>query len=88
MKDAKNTIENDIMQHIENNDLTNAIIQISDGKLKYTQNKVSQTITLKYVDKCLRELINNTEQVDTIMQYIKSNRQESYTTSIKRFYNN
>ena len=88
MKDEKINLENDITQHIEENDLTSATIQISDGKLKYVQNKVTQTITLKYVDKCLRELINDTEKVDTIMQYIKSNREESYSTSLKRYYNN
>ena len=88
MKDEKVNLENDITQHIEENNLTTATIQISDGKLKYAQNKITQNITLKYVDKCLRDLINDTEQVDTIMQYIKSNREETYATSLKRYYKN
>jgi len=83
----KNDFENNITEYIENNDLMHATIEISDGKLKYNNFKNTQPLTLKYVEKCLKEIIKNESQVTVIMDYIKQNREEKITPIIKRFYN-
>tara|TARA_Y100000591_G_C21474347_1_gene517254 strand:+ start:306 stop:653 length:348 start_codon:yes stop_codon:yes gene_type:complete len=89
LRNDKSTLEKDITVYIETNGLTNATIEISDGKLKYGQNKNTQPLTLKYVEKCLHELMpNNDENVNKIMTYIKDNREEKLIPNIKRSYNN
>ncbi len=88
LRESRSNLENSITQYIEENELTDATIEISDGKLRYARYKNAQPLTLKYVDKCLKEIIPNPEQVDKIMQYIKSKREEKIAPIIKRYYNN
>ena len=89
LRNNKNTLEKDITMYIETNGLINATIEISDGKLKYGQSKNTQPLTLKYVEKCLHELMPNNEQnVIKIMTHIKEQREEKILPSIKRYYTN
>lgn len=89
LRNNKTTLEKDITVYIETNGLTNATIEISDGKLRYGQNKNTQPLTLKYVEKCLHDLMpNNEENVNKIMTYIKDKREEKIIPNIKRYYNN
>ena len=50
VREEKNDLLEDINMYIETNRLTNASIDISDGKLKFTQSKITQPLTLKFVD--------------------------------------
>ena len=88
LRESRSNLENSITQYIEENKLTDATIEISDGRLRYANCKNTKPLTIKYVDTCLREIISNKEQVDQIMQYIKSKREEKYAPIIKRYYNN
>lgn len=87
LRDQKNTLSENINTHVENSDLQNATIKISDGKLKFVQLKETQPLTFKFLDSCLREIIKSEEQVDKIMEYIKNKREVKYVSEIKRFYN-
>lgn len=87
LRDQKNTISENINSHIENSELQNATVKISDGKLKFVQLKETQPLTFKYLETCLHEIIKSEEQVDKIMEYIKNKREVKYVNEIKRFYN-
>jgi len=87
LREEKSTINDDIGQHIETNQLEKATIQISDGKLRYITTKTQSPISLKYLESCLSECIGNTDKVKTIMDYIKENREVKETTELKRYYN-
>ena len=50
--------------------------------------KVTQPLTFKYLEKSLGEIIKNSEQVNTIVNHIKNNRDSKIVTELKRFYNN
>jgi hypothetical protein len=88
LRDKKNTLNDAIFNHVENSNLSNATVQISDGKLKFIKTKDTQQLTFKYLETCLHEIIKNEEQVNKIVDYIKNKRDVKYVPEIKRFYNN
>jgi len=88
LRQERNNTENTIMKHIETNNLTNATIAISDGKLSFCAVKHTPTLSLKYVEECLVKCIQNKEQVEIIMNCIKNSREIKYTPDIKRSYKN
>lgn len=87
LRDEKNDLLEDINLYIETNKLNNASIDISDGKLKFTQSKITQPLTLKFVENCLSNIINDQRQVTQIMKYIKDKREKKEIPDIKRYYN-
>ena len=72
-RNQKNELADDIFAVVETNNLKKAVIEISDG-------------SLKFIHKCLSECINNTDTVDNLLKYIKSQRESKYTQQIKRNY--
>ena len=75
------------MTHVENNDMNNTFINITDGKLKFCETKQTAPLTLGFLEKCLGEVIANQGQVKQIVDYIKSKREIKTVPEIKRFYN-
>lgn len=88
LRENKNTMENSIMSYVKINKLTNAVVNISDGKLKFVTTKQTPPLTLKYVEDCLKKCIKSEEQVKHIMNYIKDSRESKYSPDIKRYYAN
>jgi len=88
LRDKKNTLNEAIFNHVDNSNLSNASIQISDGKIKFVKTKDTQVLTFKYLETCLHEIIKNEDQVTKIVDYIKNKRDVKYVPEIKRFYNN
>jgi uncharacterized protein YoxC len=87
LRDEKNDLLEDINVYIETNKLNNASIDISDGKLKFVQSKTTQPLTLKFVENCLSNIIQDSKQVTQIMKYIKDKREKKEISEIKRYYN-
>jgi len=87
LRDRKNEKLNEIMNYAENNNLDNAIIQISDGRLKFQNSKISTPLTFKFVEKCLSDLIPSEEQVERIITHIKEQRETKINKELKRYYN-
>jgi hypothetical protein len=88
MREKRNTLEQNITKYASSNNLSNAVIQISDGKLKFANTKVPEPITFKYLEKTLGEIIKNEAQVQLIMEHIKQKRNIKIVPEIKRFSNN
>ena len=65
----------------------NININISDGRLKFSQITVSQPLSLQFISTCLHDLIHEPEQVNQIMEHIKTKRTKRIEQTIKRFYN-
>ena len=84
LRDEKNTMEETIMTYVETNNLSNATINITDGKLRFVSSKQTAPLTLKYVEECLGKCISNPVQVKQVMQVIKENREVKYSADIKR----
>jgi seryl-tRNA synthetase len=88
LREKRNILEQNITTYANNNNLSNAIVQISDGKIKFTNTKVAEPLTFKYLEKTLGEVIKNETQVKTIMEHIKQKRNVKVVPEIKRFSNN
>ena len=88
LRNEKNELMYNIFDYAQENNLQNAIIEITDGKLKFQQSKSSSPLTFKFVERCLNDVIPNEKQVEQIIQYIKEKREFRYTSEIKRIYNN
>lgn len=86
LRDAKNTTEELILTYVESNKLTNATVNISDGRIRFVNTKQTAPLTLKFVEDCLNHCINNEEKVGKIMEYIKGAREVKYVSDIKRTY--
>mgnify|MGYP000636550095 CR=1 FL=1 len=88
LRDKKNEITDQINTHIETAELSNSVVKINDGQLKFIKVKETQPLTFKYLETCLSEIIKNEEQVKKIIEYVKNKREITYVSEIKRSYNN
>lgn len=88
LREKRNVLEKNITTYASSNNLSNATIQISDGKLKFSNTKVPEPLTFKYLEKTLGEVIKNESQVKLIMEHIKQKRDVKIVPEIKRFSNN
>jgi hypothetical protein len=88
LREKKNRLGENITNHVEQNNLRNATVQISDGKLRFVNTKVSSPLTFKYVEKSLGEVIKNQTQVKQIVEYLKEKREVKVVPEIKRISNN
>ena len=87
LRERRNNLQDNITSYVEENNLDNAIIEISDGNLKFNNYKQSSPLTFKYINKCLNECISDEDTVDKLMNYIKEKREVKYQNGIKRSYN-
>ena len=87
IRTRKNDIEDKIMTYVEDNNMNNSVVNITDGKIKFCETKQTSPITLGFLEKCLSEVIANQGQVKQIVDYIKSKRETKMVPEIKRYYN-
>ena len=88
LREKRNSLEDNITNYVKDNNLSNATVKISDGKLKFTNTRVAEPLTFKYLEKTLGEVIRNDSQVKLIMEHIKQKRDVKIVPEIKRFSNN
>ena len=88
LRTKRENIEQKLSKHALNNNLMNSVIKTTDSKLKFVNTKITSPLTFKYIEKTLGEIIKNTEQVNTIVNYIKNNREHKVVPELKRYYNN
>jgi len=88
LREKRNTLEQSITSYASSNNLSNSFVKISDGRLKFTNTRVPEPITLKYLEKTLSEVIKNESQAKLIMEHIRQKRNIKIVPEIKRFSNN
>jgi hypothetical protein len=88
LRDKRNDLEENITNYASENNLSNATVKISDGRLKFTNSKIVEPLTFKYLEKALGEVIKNESQVKLIMEHLKQKRSFKVVQEIKRFSNN
>lgn len=86
LREKKNNLSNDIFNYVNEKNINNSVIKISDGKLKFSLSKVQPQLTFKFLEQCLNEIISDNEKVKQILNYIKEKREIKYVEEIKRFY--
>jgi dihydroorotase len=88
LRDKRNILEQNITSYASTNNLSNATVKISDGKLKFVNTKVQEPLSFKYLEKTLSEVIKNESQVNLIMEHIRQKRAIKTVPEIKRFSSN
>ena len=88
LRDKRSQLCDNITKYAANNNMSSSVIQISDGKIKFTNTKIQEPLTFKYLEKSLSEVIKNESQVKLIIDHVKRNRNAKHITEIKRFYAN
>lgn len=90
LRDSRATLSENIIDYANDKKLanTNSVIQISDGKLKFVNTKIQESLTFKYVEKSLAEIINNPAQLKLIVEHLKNSRATKTVQEIKRYSNN
>ena len=86
LRTQRNQITDTVTSYLEENSLENAKIEITGGSIGFIQNRLVPPLSLKYVEKCLSDVIADPEQVKQIMDYIKSNRDIKFSPDLKRVY--
>ena len=86
LRTERTDLTSSIFNYAENNNLENAVIQISDGKLKFANVKQTSPLTYALVEDALKDCIESEDAVKNIIKHIKSKRQTSFKYDIKRSY--
>ena len=86
IRNIKNELTDHIFTYAEHNNLGNAVIQISDGKLKFQNIKSTSPLSYGFLEQCLLECINDENQVKELIKYIKSKRTHKISYDIRRTY--
>ena len=87
LRSKRNNLTESIFDYAEKKNIQNAVIEISDGKLKFQNVKQTSPLNFKFLEKCLNECIDNPQTVKDIINYIKQKREVRYTNDIRRSYN-
>lgn len=85
-RDQRNRLLSSIIQHKTDNGLEGKPIKYNNQILKFTVTRQYQTITYDFLKTCLSDLIEDDEQVEVMMKYIKEKRDFKNVEDIKRFY--
>lgn len=88
LREKKQELCNSLTKQAEQKQIMNNTIQISDGKLKFTNTRVQGPLTFKYLEKTLGNIIKDDNQAKRILDYVKQQREVKVVSEIKRFYNN
>ena len=86
LREMKSQLNHQICDYMNNHNLAQNKITISDGELQLHEKKEYSSITFGYIERCLAELIKDKTQVEFIIQYLKDNREVTTSSDIKRTY--
>ena len=85
LRETRNSTGSYITKYIEANNLTKTKFSLNNGYIKYSKTNQSNPLTFKYIYECLKQYFNDEELATTVCEFIKTNRQTTLTTSIKRY---
>ena len=88
VRNERNKIEDSILKHVEDNSLNNATIRLSDSRLKFIDSKINPPLTFKFIKSCLNDIIEDPEEVDEIINYIRNKREPKMSLGLNRFFYN
>ena len=84
LREQKSEITESLFLQAQENDYENAVIQITDGKLKFSNTKVQAPLTFKYIEEILSSTVANPKAREEIIKRLKNSREVKYTQEIKR----
>ena len=86
IRDTKHVLGSAICTYMDENNLSQNEIEITDGKLKIYEKKEYSPLTFSYIEQSLAKIIPDKSHVQFIIQYLKDNREIKTTTDLKSIY--
>lgn len=86
IRDMKTNLQKSIHAYMENNNLLDKKIGVSDGELRFVERKEQTALSFGYIERCLQEIMPEKSHVDYIIQYLKDKRETSVISEIRRTY--
>jgi len=74
-----------IQNSLISRNLNSTKLPTGDGHIKLVNTRINEALTFSYLDKSLRGIIKNEQQVQIIIDHIKNNRSTKIITELKRF---
>ena len=87
MREMKNSLSEDICKYMNDNDLINKKIGITNGELRIVEKKDYSPLSYGYIEKKLEEIIPDKTHIEFIIQYLKDNREITVSQEIRSNYN-
>ena len=88
LRNEKNKVNNNIFNYVKSNNLSNSVINITDGQLNFTTTRQTSSITLKNIESVLNETLNDKNATNLIMEKLKNSRNTKMINTIKRINTN
>lgn len=86
IRETKQKLTEDICNYIQNKNISNTKIEISDGDLKMYEKKDYSPLTFTYIEDSLAKILSDKSQVEYIINFLKSNREIKSSLDIRRTY--
>ena len=86
LREQRNSLVDDIFLHVKREQLEKTVIEISDGKLQFNENKTTSPLTFKLIRQSLQRCISNENEINSIINLIKEMRATKIVRDIKRTY--
>ena len=85
LRAKKTSLTASIQNNLSVNNIQNTKLPIGDGHIKVVNTRINEPLTFAYLDKSLRGIIKNEQQVQIIIDHIKNSRSSKTITELKRF---
>ena len=84
MRDIKSKLSENVCDYIQENNLEDTKIEITNGEIRLYEKKDYSPLTFSYIEKCLGEIIPEKSHVSYIINYLKDNREIKSSMDLKR----
>ena len=83
-RSERDTVESHVCNYMRDNKLNTKKIDTGDSVITFCEQNDYQGLTYGYVEKCLGEIIADKDHVKHIMNYLKSKREITKSTGLRR----
>ena len=87
MRELKHELSERICEYMNENNISQNKIKLSDGELWIYEKKSQTPLTFSYLVNTLTNIISDKEQLEYVIEYLKENREITTSQDIKRTYN-
>ena len=85
IREKKKVVEEQLVNYMASNELTNTSIKLLNQKVSYTQETSYSSLSFKFLESVLLEYFkNDQDKVDEIILFIRDRRSKKMSTGLKR----
>jgi hypothetical protein len=86
IRDMKHILGSSICTYMNEHNLSQNEIEITNGKLKIYEKKEYSPLTFSYIEQCLAKIISDESHIEYIIQFLKENREIKTSIDLKSIY--